>query len=148
MARNRIDYTFDSDTELKDSSVAIAASAAAQVGAVDQILDLGAGRMDGVVVIDVTALDVAAGDEITVFFQVSDGGPGTTAFEAGNWKAAGAMIFGDVTLNGSKVDSVIGHYELHVCNEINGTVYRYARLYSLLAASGSLTYTAFLAAQR
>jgi len=145
MARNRFDYTFDSDTELKDSSAAITVSAAAQVGGADQILDLGAGRVDGVVVIDVSALDVAAGDEATVFAQVSDGGPGTTAFEAGNWTQAGALIFGDVTLNGSKVDSVIGHYELHFTNEVNGTVYRYLRLYTLIAASGSLTYTAFLA---
>jgi hypothetical protein len=145
MARNRFDYTFDSDTELKDTSAAIAVSAAAQVGGADKVLDLGAGRMDGVVVIDVTALNVAAGDEATVFFQLSDGGPTTALFEAGNWIAGASKIFGDVTLNGSKVDSVIGHYELPVSNEINGTVYRYARLYTLIAAAGSLTYRAFLA---
>ena len=145
MGRNRYDYTFDSDLELKDASAGISSSAAALVDTVARILDLGAARIDGVVVIDVTAIDVAAGDEATVFAQVSDGGPGDTAFEAGNWIAAGAMIFGDVTLNGSKADSVIGHYELQFTNEVNGTIYRYLRLYTLIAASGSLTYTAYLA---
>ena len=147
MARNRFDYTFDSDTALKDVSAGIASSAPAQVASADRILDLGAGRIEGVVVIDVTALDVAAGDEGTIFFQVSDGGPGTTAFEAGSWITAAALVLGDVTLNGSKTDSAVGHYELFCTNEINGVVYRYARLYTLVASSGQLTYTAFLATQ-
>jgi hypothetical protein len=145
MARNRYDYTFDSDLELKDTSASITSSAAALVDTVARILDLGPARVDGVVVVDVTALDVAAGDEATIFAQVSDGGPGATAFEAGNWIAAGALILGDVTLNGSKVDSTIGHYELQFTNEINGTIYRYLRLYLLIAASGALTYTGYLA---
>jgi hypothetical protein len=99
--------------------------------------------VDGTVIVDATAMDVGAGDEATVFVQVSDGGPDETAFEAGNWIAAAALILGDVTLNGSKADSVVGRYEVSFSNEINGTTYRYMRLYLLIAASGALTYTAY-----
>jgi len=145
MARNRFDYTFDSDLELKDTSAAIAVSAAAQVGGSDQILDLGAGRVDGVIVIDAVAVDVGAGDEATVIAQVSN----SATFASGYFNA-GCLIYGDVTLNGNDVDTVAtaaapNHQELHFTNDVNGTVYRYLRLYTLIAASGSLTYTAFLA---
>jgi len=140
MARNRFDYTFDSDLELKDSSAAITSSAAALVDTVARQIDLGPGRVDGVIVLDVTAVDVAAGDEATVIAQVSSvDGFGSLYFNAG------CLIFGDVTLNGQALDSVVGHYELHFTNEVNGTVYRYLRLYTLIAASGSLTYTGYLA---
>jgi hypothetical protein len=143
MARNRKDRTYDHALLLHDSASSISSSAAGLVGGAAAILDLGQGRVDATVVVDVTALDVGAGDEATVFAQVSDGGPDDTAFEAGNWIAAGALILGDVTLNGSKADSVVGRYELSFSNEINGTIYRYLRLYLLVAASGALTYTAF-----
>ena len=83
MARNRIDRTFDYDLRLKDAGL-VAADAAAQVGSADKILDLGAGRMDGTVVVD---------------------------------------------------DSAVGRYELPTTNEINGTVYRYMRLYTDVAGT-------------
>lgn len=145
MARTRFDYTFDSDLELKDTSAAIDVSAAAQVGGAARVLDLGAGRVDGVIVIDATAVDIAAGDEATVIAQVSN----SSTFASG-YHNAGCLIYGDVTLNGNDVDTVAtttapNHKELHFTNDINGTVYRYLRLYTLIAASGSLTYTAFLA---
>jgi hypothetical protein len=145
MPRNQRDRTYDHDLLLHDSASSISSSAAGLVGGAARILDLGQARVDATVVVDVTALDVGAGDEATVFAQVSNGGPGETAFEAGDWIAAGALILGDVTLNGSKVDSVVGRYELSFSNEINGTTYRYMRLYLLIAASGALTYTAFAA---
>src|SRR3990172_4114211 len=145
MARNRFDYTFDSDLELKDTSAAIAVSAAAQVGGSDQIPHLRARRVDGLLVIAPVAVDVGAGDEATVIAQVSN----SATFASGYFNA-GCLIYGDVTLNGNDVDTVAtaaapNHQELHFTNDVNGTVYRYLRLYTLIAASGSLTYTAFLA---
>ncbi len=140
MGRNRFDYTFDSDLQLKDAG-SISASAAAQVGGVDKILDLGAGRVDGVIVIDAASGDVAAGDEATIMAQVS----ASSTFGSGIF-VAGSLIFGDVTLNGESVDTVFPrHQELQFTNEINGTIYRYLRLYTLIAASGQCNYTAFLA---
>jgi len=144
MARNRIDYTLDANTILHSSASSISSSAAGLVGGAAKILDLGQGRVDATLVVDISAVDIAAGDEATVFAQFSDGGPGTTAFEAGNWIAQGSLIFGDVTLNGSKADTVVGRYEMGVTNEISGTTYRYMRVYLLIAASGALTYTAYL----
>jgi hypothetical protein len=143
MPRNQKDRTYDHSLLMHDTATSISSSAAGAVGGDPAILDLGQARVDATLVVDVTALDVGAGDEATVFVQVSDGGPGETAFEAGDWIAAGALILGDVTLNGSKADSVVGRYELSFTNEINGTTYRYARIYLLVAASGALTYTAY-----
>lgn len=148
MPRNTVDRMYDHSLLMHDSASSISASAAGLVGGAAALLDLGASRLDGTLHVDVTALDVAAGDEATLFFQLSDGGPGGTAFEAGNWIAAAALVLGDVTLNGSKVDSVVGHYELSVCNQINGVTYRYARLYLLIAASGALTYKAYLTGKK
>lgn len=144
MARHRIDRTYDHALLMHDSASSISSSAAGLVGGAAAILDLGQSRVDATVMVDFTAVDVAAGDEATVFVQVSDGGPGDTAFEAGNWIAAAALVLGDVTLNGSKVDSTVGRREIPFTNEINGTIYRYARIYLLIAASGALTYDAYM----
>jgi co-chaperonin GroES (HSP10) len=53
----------DVNLELKDAGL-VAASAAAEVDSTAQILDLGLGRTDAEVVLDVTAVEVESGDEV------------------------------------------------------------------------------------
>jgi hypothetical protein len=59
----RRNFTIDTLLQLKDAGL-VAASARAQVAGADQILDLGAGFVEGNIVIDVSAIEIDGGDEI------------------------------------------------------------------------------------
>ena len=141
-------YIFDADTELKDAG-AIAASAAAQVGGADQILDMGADGFDssllasyyeGDIVIDVTALDFTTADETyQILAQVSN----SATFSTGV-KNAAAIVLGDAA-NGASDDTDLGQRVLHVNNMIAGTKFRYLRLFTAVGGTTpSINYTAFL----
>jgi hypothetical protein len=141
--RNSRDFTYDHDTLLKDAGL-VAASAAATVSSVAKILDLGTARMDKRTIIDVSAIEVATGDEkyeLEMQFSTSP------TFASGN--IVGSVLkLGDSTVNGGSADSVVGRYELPWTNEFNGTVYRYARLYTRVAGTiaTGINFTAFVAA--
>lgn len=126
MPRNQKDFTFDYDLRLKDAGL-IAADDVAQVGGVDRVLDLGQGRFDGRVIVDVTALEIASNDERyilqTQFSDVADFSTGSPAIQNGTALQLGAteIVDGD--------DSPVGRHELPFTNEIDGTVYRYMRLW-------------------
>lgn len=131
MARNRIDRTFDYDLRLKDAGL-VAADAAAQVGSVDKILDLGAGRMDGTVVVDVSAIEVASGNEL---YRIKTQYSASATFASGVIGGTELALGDSSVLIGESADSAVGRYELPTTNEINGTVYRYMRLYTDVAGT-------------
>lgn len=126
MPRNQKDFSFDVDLQLKDAGL-IAADGIAQVDGADAILDLGASRFDGRLIIDAAAVEVASGDEsyhLVLEFSNEDDfasdihqGPGIVLGDA----AAAAMVNADA-------DNGEGRYELPFTNEINGVTYRYVRL--------------------
>lgn len=137
-------YTFDANLELKDAGL-VAASAAAQVDSAAKIVDLGAGRVDGVVVIDISAIEVATGDEsYHVELQFST----DSAFGSGN--IVGPTIkLGDSSVNFGSADTGTGRVELPFCNEYFGTIYRYMRVYTRVAGTiaTGINYTAWAAVQ-
>lgn len=126
MTRNSRDFTFDYSMQLKDAGL-IAADDIAQVGGADAILDLGAGRVDAILKIIATAVEVASGDEAyelvlefsnsSTFASGIRQGPKFTLGDA----AATVMLAADV-------DNGEGEYDLPFTNEFNGTIYRYVRL--------------------
>lgn len=146
MAQQNHSYVYDSLGQLKDAGL-IAASAAATVSSVAKILDLGASSyIEGVVVIDVTAIEVATGNErYEIEWQLSSVSDFSTAALVFN---AATLNLGDSSVNGSGADSGIGRYTLFVSNEFAGTVYRYARLYTRVAGTiaTGINYSAFLSA--
>jgi hypothetical protein len=126
MARNQKDFTPDTSTRLKDAG-AITADAAAQVGGSAAILDLGLSRVDGRVIIDVSAIDVASGDESYLLrTQFSN----SSTFASGVIGGPIVQLGDSTVLIGESADSVVGRYELPFCNEINGVTYRYMRMYT------------------
>jgi len=147
MARNQRDFTFDYDLQLKDAGL-IAADDIAQVDGSDKILDFGQSRVDGRVIIDATAVEVASGDEayeIVLEFSSSSTfasdirqGPKFTLGDA----AATVMLAADV-------DNGVGRYELAFTNEINGTTYRYMRMQIDVtgAIATGVDFTAFVVLQ-
>jgi len=140
-----MNFTFDSDLELKDAGL-VAASAAATVNGSAQILDLGDALMQGMVVIEVSAIEIASNDEAyTIVAQFSsDADFGT----AGNIHDMCQMHLGakETKLSDCDKDDEAGRYLLPVQNWEDGTYYRYMRLYTVVAgtiASG-INYRAFL----
>ena len=131
LQRNQKDETFDYNLQMKDAGV-IAASAAWQVSSADKILDMGAQRFDGRVIIDVTECEVASGNEkYTLLIQ----GSSSATFATDVWNL-GATQLGDSSVSLETVDTAATrHFEIAFCNEINGTVLQYIRGYTVVAGT-------------
>ncbi len=140
--RQSKDVTFDALLQLKDAGL-VAASAAATVGGQARIVDLGKAYLEGRVIIDVSAIEVASGDEgYRIRMQISD----SSTFASGVFTAA-VLPLGDSTTTGASADSTTGRYTLGFSNEMGGVQYRYARLYTEVVGTVAtgINYTAFIA---
>lgn len=117
--------TFDALLQLKDAGL-VAADGAATVGGQARIVDLGDARMDARVIVDVTALEVATGDEAyRLRMQFSD----SSSFASGVVNGP-EVVLGDSSVTGASADNAAtGRYELGFTNDLGGNTYRYARLY-------------------
>lgn len=128
--------TYDHATLLKAAGL-VAASAAGST-----ILDLGDGLMTADMVIDVSALEVATGDEI---YTISLEGSAVAAMSSGSVELA------KITLGNNPApadaDTAVGRHILPIRNELNGTLYRYVRLHTTVAGTiaTGINYSAFLA---
>lgn len=141
--RQQKDFTFDYAMRMKDAGL-VAASAAAQVSSADKIIDLGgAHRIDARVIIDVSACEVATGNEK---YNIKVQGSSSATF------ASGVVNLGEITLGDSSVSlesadtAAATRREIHFCNEVNGTSYRYLRIYTEVAGTVAtgINYTANL----
>jgi len=135
---------FDSALELKDAG-AIATSAAAEVDAAAKILDLGQSFWEGKVVADVTAIEVADGNEVySIEWQLS-----SSATFASGVVVSSVLRLGDSSVAFGSADNTTGRYVLNVHNEFNGTLYRYARLYTRVGGTVAtgINYSAFACAK-
>lgn len=144
MAQQNHASIFDSALELKDAYL-VAADAAAQVDSANKIVDLGADSYwRGEVVIDVSAVEVASNDErFDVDFQLS----ASSSFGSGVVSRAICAFGAFETIIGTSADTPVGRYRLFVDNEVGGTLYRYARLYTNVTGSVAtgINYSAFAA---
>lgn len=127
-------YSFDKDLLLKDAGN-ITSSAAAQVDGAAKVHEVGDARFDGVLVIDVTAVTKDA----IVMVQTSD----VADFSSGVSNVA-AMMFTD---DGGVIDPVVGRYELPFTTEQGDVYKKYMRVFTFIANSGSINYSAFVGVQ-
>lgn len=142
MARNQKDFTYDYALRLKDAGL-VAADAAATVGGSAKILDLGESRFDGRVIVDITAIEIASNDErYAIKAQFSD----SSTFASGVVEGVALWTGALETLIGADTDTAVGRYELPFTNEINGTTYRYMRLYTDVVGTiaTGINYSAFV----
>ena len=132
--KKRPQVTFDADLEFKDAGL-VASSAAAQVDSSDKIVDLGTGLFRGCMIIDVSALEIASNNEIyDIIVQLSsDSDFGT----AGNIVEAAQLNLSasEVKRSDSDADNSTGRYKIYFDNEFDGTYYRYARVYTVVAGT-------------
>ncbi len=116
------------------------------------VLDVGAGLMEGDLIIDATAVEIDSNDEsYEVILQgSSDLAFGTaaniaplTSITIGD-KASTRLAAGVLALG---TDDVVGRYTLPCRNERNGTTYRYLRIKTIVAGTiaTGINYSAWLA---
>lgn len=131
MARQQKDFMFDVNLQLKDAGL-VAASAAAQVASAAKILDLGASRVDGRVIIDTTAVESDTGDELyTLILEGS-----TSKTFASGIVTLGAQLYGHTsTTLESAVSPAVSRREIGFTNEVSGTLYEYVRMYTKVAGT-------------
>lgn len=123
-------YSFDKETQLKDS-YAVTSTAAAQVSSADKVLDLRGARFEGTLVADVSALDLVSTDET---YSIEVGLSNSATFASGNIVSILIPVTGT------------GRIEQPVINQKLGTVYRYMRLRTICGGTTpSITYQAHVA---
>ena len=136
MANQYSMFTYDDALSLKDAGLV------ATTTTESTIVDLGAGIVDGYLVLDVSAVEVASTDEkYTVHLEGSN---------------VAAMTSGSVTLCNiplgnetapADADTATGRFVVPFRNEQNGTIYRYVRIYTLVAGTiaTGINFSAFIA---
>jgi len=133
----------DTNHELKDAGL-VASSAAGTVGGEAVIVDLGEGLMEGEMVIDVSAIEIASDNEL---YTISLQGSSEDDF-ADTYENLAAIELGAAEVLDGDQDSTTGRYILPFRNEKNGTKYRYARCYCACAGTiaTGINYKAYLKA--
>lgn len=139
-------YNYDAEMLLKDAGL-VAASAAATVESAAKVIDLGPGRFEGVVIIDVSAIEIASNDEeYTIVLQGSASSSIASGVEILAMMNLGALELRTGDVGDFSVDSVAGRYEMPFVNEQADTRYRYVRLYTVVSGTiaTGINYTAYI----
>lgn len=144
----------DTLLQLKDTSAAVTATGTAQVSGADVTIDLMPGApagapakfAKGVVIFDVTAIDVASNDEV---YQMTMQGTNTAGW-GGTVYDLGRKVFGANAVTGLGINTPVGRQVLYFDN-VSITAageylpQRYLRLRHIIAGTTpSLTYTAWI----
>lgn len=137
MAHNAYgNLTYDSDLEVKAAGL-VAASADGS------IIDLGEGLVDGFLVIDMTACEIATGDEIyTISLEGS-----TIAAMTSEGVCLAKKVLGNLVVPMDDAQSALGRYVVPFRNEENGELQRYVRHSTLVAGTVAtgINFSAFIA---
>jgi hypothetical protein len=129
-------FTYDDELSLKDAGLVDATATEST------IVDLGSGLVDGFLVLDVSAVEVASGNEIyTIHLE------GSTV----DGMASGSVSLANIPMGNSPApadaDTSTGRFAIPFRNEQNGTIYRYVRIYTLVAGTiaTGINFAAFMA---
>jgi len=136
MANVYSQYTYDDALSLKDAGLVATTTTEAT------IVDLGAGLVDGYLVIDVSAVEVASTDEI---YLICLEGSNVAAMTSGSVTLA-SIEMGNATAP-ADADTGTGRFVVPFRNEQNGTTYRYVRIYTEVAGTiaTGINFLAFIA---
>jgi len=133
-------YTPDKELHFKDAG-AISADGVTQVAAANVIKDVGAGRAEMVMLIDVTAIDIANADEE---YNIIVQGSNDSGFASGIENLAMLNLGATAARKGGAQDSTIGRYELPFPTEQDDQPYKYIRCYvDVGGTSPSIDFTAW-----
>ena len=149
------DFLYDADLVLEDSldtngdAEAAESSAAGALLTVAQVIDLGDGLVEGVMVCDIDAIEVGTDEDYTIKLQ----GTQTAAFDGADFVDLAMLKLGHAAaLVGDASAGAAGdRFVIPFRNEQNGEVYRYVRAFTLMDADGvgeSITATMWLSIKR
>lgn len=134
-------YNQDLELIFKDAG-AVTADGAAQVGGSAKIIQLGAGRFEGVMIFDVSALTAGADVNINLLVQ----GSNSATFASGIENLATLNLGNTAVRPGGAITSTPGRFEVPFTTEQDSQVYDYVRVYTDVAgAAPSINYTAWCA---
>jgi len=145
------DFVFDADLVLEDSlnsAGAVSAIVASQAGTVldvAKVIDLGDGVVEGYMIVDIDAILCSAADVLyEIFLQASNVAAFATAGLIRNIAAlelgAGELMTNATATTGDQ-GAAGDRYVVPFRNVINGTVYRYVRVYQELVNGTGETIT-------
>lgn len=128
----------------QDSALVLKAAGLLAASADGAIIDLGDGLVEGYLVIDLTACEIATGDEI---YTISLEGSNTAAMNSGSVCLA-KKVFGNLVVPMDAALSAAGRYVIPFINaeSVNGVNYRYVRLSTLVAGTiaTGINFSAFI----
>lgn len=145
---NRV-FTFDAALELArgigpSAPAVVVGSGPAQVSGSNQILDLGAGGFDGMLIVNVDAIDVSSGDER---YQLVLQGSSSPTFASDIENLATLDLGATASRAIGARTSGVGERQAGIVNEQEDRLYRYVRLYNVVSGTTpSISYRARLAA--
>ena len=154
------DFLFDADLVLEDSldadgapaAIAGADSYAGSVLAVDTVIDVGDGLVEGYMIVDVDAIVVEVDALYIIKLQGNNDGDfaDATAYDLAQVNiGAGESLFN--ATEATDVGAAGSRFVVPFRNEQDGTVYRYVRVYQTLSGSSdteSITDTIWLSIKR
>ena len=135
-------YTQDAELILNEGG-AMTASGVPQKNAAGIVKKVGAGRFEGIVVIDVAAMDMTSADEL---YRIHVQGSDTEDFSGAVQNLATVELGAAAARAGTADISVVGRYELPFQTEQADVTYDYIRLYVQIAGTTpSINFTAWVA---
>ena len=142
MANLHSQFTYDDALNLKDAAL-VAASADESV-----IVDIGNGFVDAFLVIDVSAIETDSSNE--TYAIILEGSPDAAFGTAANITALTRTVMGHssgTALAPTGTTTTTGRFAVPFTNEVNGTMYRYLRLRTVVAGTvgTGINYSAFVA---
>lgn len=138
--RNLLDATLDAAMILKDAGV-VTASGAAQVGAVNRVLNVGPAYLEGVMTVDWDALDVTSTDE---GYEIRLQGSTDPTF-ATDVNIIASVRAGTAVGTGETVSGIGRRQVAFINNGKNGAPLPYLRAYHVLSGTTpSANYRAFI----
>lgn len=122
----------DSTMILKDAGL-VAASAAGTVATAAKIVNVGSGLVEGLLVVDVSAIEVDANELYAIALQGSD----VADFDTGSEVIVELAVLnlGANEVIGGNADSAVGRYTVPFRNEYQGTIYPYVRVYTTVSGT-------------
>jgi len=127
----RLRYIYDAELQLKDDGL-VAASGAATLYGFIRVLDVGRSLFEGVLVIDVSAVEIASNNEL---YTVAIQGSSSSTF-ASDVQNLAMIDFGATEVRkGGAIDSTPGRYLLPFVNMPDDVIYPYLRVYTTVSGS-------------
>lgn len=137
-------YNLDIELLLADGAAPVTADGVSQVASANVSKKLGKGRFEGVLVIDVTAIDLASADE--VYHLCLQGALDTDQTFTSKETIAQLSLGATAVRPGGAINSVVGRYEIPFTTEQHDVTYDWVRLYvDVAGTTPSITFKAWIA---